>query len=219
MYNKPLRIRVLGSINADILGYAQGTSLFVVKDSYLDDKLSEGTLAHELTHIQDGRQLKGGKIPSFISEGRALTNGHNYRISLGQKDSNYDLQMARSAMKFTAADADEILDEFHGRGWKMEAMGTFLVEYMRTRWGGAGVPDVHPRLASMIERISRGVDAEAAFAQEFGKPFSGLQASFEGFLDATAKDPAERLRGTIWRSVAVPSSQTFQQIDANRREF
>ena len=201
LYQSPLQIRVVDSIKSKILGYAQGKDLFVVADNYLDDELSEGTLAHELTHIQDARQLKGGKIPSFIAEGRALTNGHNYRISLGQKSNSYDRQMLRSAMKFTATDASTILEEFFSKGWDMEAMGTFLVEYMRTKWNGTGVANVHHRLSKMIERISTGLDAEAAFAQEFGKQFSVLQDSFEKYLDSTASEPVVRLQGTIWEPV------------------
>jgi hypothetical protein len=207
LYQSPLRIRVVSSMQSKILGYAQGKDVFVVRDNFLDDKLSEGTLAHELTHIQDARQLKGGKIPSFISEGRALTNGHNYRRSLGQQSSTYDYQMARSAMRFTGDDANEILEKFHDKGWDMEAMGVFLVEYMRTKWNGTGVANVHPRLSKMIERISTGIDAETAFAQEFGKPFSALQASFTKYLNQTQAEPAVRLQGTIWDSIKTKLSR------------
>lgn len=104
-------------------------------------------------------------------------------------------------MKFTANDANTILEEFFSTGWDMEAMGTFLVEYMRTKWNGTGVPNVHHRLSKMIERISTGVEAETAFAQEFGKQFSALQDSFEKYLDSTASEPAVRLQCTIWESV------------------
>lgn len=201
LFQNPLRVRVVSSIKSKILGYALGKDVFVVRDNYLDDELSEGTLAHELTHIQDARQLKGGKIPSFIAEGRALTNGHNYRMSLGQKDNKYDYQMASSALKYSSADADTILGEFYDTGWDMEAIGTFLVEYMRTKWHGTGIPNVHPQLSRMIEHISTGVDAEAAFAHQFGKPFSELQASFMKYLDDTKQDPAVRLQGTIWASL------------------
>lgn len=213
LYKNILKIRVVDSMKSKILGYAQGPNLFVVRDSYLDDELSEGTLAHELTHIQDGRQLRGGKLPSFLLEGRALTNGHNYRLSLGQKNNSYDFQMARSAMKFSSADAEEILGEFHSSGWNMEAMGTFLVEYMRTKWNGTGVPNIHQRLARMIERIAGGLDAEAAFAQEFGKPFSALLESFMKYLDNTKGEPAVRLQGTIWESLEPKQANTPDDDD------
>ena len=58
-----------------VLGYAQGANLMVMKDEYMDNPLSEGTLAHELTHIQDARQSKGNRLPSYMLEGRALTIG------------------------------------------------------------------------------------------------------------------------------------------------
>lgn len=213
LFKNTLRIRVVDSIKSKILGYAQGQNLFVVRDSYLDDELSEGTLAHELTHIQDARQLKGGKMPSFISEGRALTNGHNYRISLGQKNSDYDFQMAKSAMNFSSADAEEVLSEFFSTGWKMEAMGVFLVEYMRTKWNGAGVPDIHPKLSKVIERVSTGIEAEAAFAQEFNKPFTALQQSFMKYLDDTKGEPSQRLQGTIWNSIQQDSPKESSDED------
>lgn len=198
LWSTPLQVRVVRSIRSGVLGYAQPPNVFVVEDDYLDNPLSEGTLAHELTHVQDGRQLRGAKLPSFVLEGRALTNGHEYRMALGQDENDYDRQMAESAAGFTSADADAILDEFYDVGWKMQAMGTFLVEYMRTTWNGRGVPDIHPRLSRMIETMAGGVDVEAAFETEFGVPATALLESFGEFLDRTQNDPAGRLQGMMW---------------------
>lgn len=197
---RPLQFRLVQ--NLKVLGYAQGPNLMVVKDAYLDDPLSEGTLAHELTHIQDFRQLQGVPLPSFLLEGRALTNGHAYRMSLGQEPNRYDRQMAGSAVRFTAAQADLLLDDDRGRGWDNQAIGTVLVEFMRTRWNG-GVPDLHPKLARMIEMMAQGVELEAAFQKVFGTSVLALGDAFDKFLTATQGDPAARLQGTMWQGLEL----------------
>jgi hypothetical protein len=217
LWSTPLRFRVVDSNKTKILGVAIGANLFVIKDSYLDDELSDGTMAHELTHIQDKRQAKKGIIPSFLLEGRALTNGHSYRISLGQADNKYDCSMAKSATTFTSADAEELLDDTEGVGWNNQAMGTFLVEYMRTKWNGNGVRNVHPRLSKMIERIGTGVNCEAAFEQEFGSPYSALLKSFMKYLDDTQHNPMTRLQGTMWESVAT-TLQPKETVDEDADE-
>ena len=198
LWAAPLEVRVVESIASGALGYAQGQNLFVVAYEYLDDPLSEGTLAHELSHIQDARQLRGATLPSFLLEGRALTNGHGYRMWLGQEQTSYDERMAESAAGFTAADAESILDKVRDAGWNMQAMGTLLVEYMRVRWNGGGVPDIHPRLSRMIEIMAGGIDVEAAFQREFGTPATALLEEFQRFLNETQEDPYERLRGMMW---------------------
>lgn len=202
LFKAPLRIRVLSEIRNGVLGFARGPNLFVVQDDYLDNELSEGTLAHELTHIQDNRQLCGGKLPSFMLEGRALTNGHSYRVSIGQKDNQYDTKMATSAVQFTSANAEEILSKTQDVGWDMQAMGTFLVEYMRTRWKG-GVADIHPKLSQMIGKIAGGADFETAFAKQFGTPFKDLVKEFMEYLDKTSKTPEVRLEKTMWQNLAA----------------
>jgi hypothetical protein len=201
LFKPALKIRLVGAMKSKLLGYAQGPGLFVVQDDYLDDALSEGTLAHELTHIQDSRQLRGSKLPSFLLEGRALTNGHNYRVSIGQAENKYDRAMAASVMRFTSKDAAEILNEFQDSGWEMQAMGTFLVEYMRTKWNG-GVANIHPKLSRMIERMAGGVELEKAFEQEFGASCEDLLQSFMSYLDKTGADPKTRLEHTIWQNVS-----------------
>lgn len=205
LWAKPLQFRLLGG-PLKVLGYAQGPNLMVMKDDYLDDPLSEGTLAHELTHIQDSRQLRGSKLPSFMLEGRALTIGHAYRMSLGQEKNDYDRRMAGSAVRFTADDAEKFLSEFRGKGWNNQAVGTVLVEYMRTKWNGAGIPDIQSRLARMIETMAGGDGFEAAFQKEFGTTFAALRKSFMKHLNDTKDDPQARLQGTIWQSTSPPDS-------------
>jgi hypothetical protein len=197
---RPLQFRLLdGSMRG--LGYAEGRDLMVMRDEYMDRPLSEGTLAHELTHIQDARQLAGRRLPSFIAEGRALAIGHAYRIALGQEKGDYDRRMAASAASFTAGDAGRLLRDYAGAGWDNQAIGTALVEYMRTRWNGAGLPDANARLSRMVERMGEGDGFDSAFKKEFGVPFGELRQAYMRFLDATRGDPRARLDGTIWENV------------------
>jgi hypothetical protein len=197
----PLQFRLLGG-SLKVLGYAKGPNLMVMKDEYLDQPLSEGTLAHELTHIQDLRQLRGQKLPSFMLEGRALTVGHAYRMYLGQEQNSYDHRMAASAARFTASEAETLLNNYRGQGWNNQAIGTVLVEYMRTKWNGNGVPNIHPRLSRMIEIMGRGAEFEAAFQKEFGTSAVALGEAFLKHLSDTQDDPRARLQDTIWQSTS-----------------
>jgi hypothetical protein len=199
---QPLKFAVLGDPALKVLGYAQGPNLMVMKDAYMDNPLSEGTLAHELAHIQDFRQLRGKRMPSFMFEGRALTLGQAYRVHIGQPLGDYDRQMARSAVGFTPEGALALLENYQGRGWDNQAIGTVVVEYLRTRWKG-GIADITPRLSRMIERIAAGREFDLAFQDEFGESAEKFADAFLGFLRATQNNPRERLAGTMWQSVDV----------------
>ena len=210
LWAKPLQFRLLGGA-LNVLGYAQGPNLMVMRDDYLDKPLSEGTLAHELTHIQDLRQLQGKKLPSYLLEGRALTIGNAYRMSVGQEPGDYDRQMAGSAIRFTASQAIELLDDYQGRGWNNQAIGTLVVEYMRTAWKGSGVPNIHPRLSRMIERVATGEELETAFQNEFGETAAAFVDAFANYLRATQNDPSKRLQNTMWHSIRPAQSASSSQ--------
>ena len=200
----PLQFRLLAG-NLKVLGYAKGPNLMVMRDSYMDEPLSEGTLAHELVHIQDLRQLQGKRFPSFMLEGRALTLGNAYRMSLGQPPNSYDQQMAGSAVRFTASQAEELLNEYRGQGWNNQAIGTVLVEFMRTKWNG-GVPNIQPRLSRVVEGMAKGDEFEAAFQKEFAASAQSVGEAFAAHLNATQGNAPARLQGTIWQSVSLTSS-------------
>ena len=201
----PLQFALVGDSAIKVLGYAKGPNLMVMKDSYLDQPLSEGTLAHELTHIQDFRQLRGKRLPSFMFEGRALTIGQAYRVHIGQPLGDYDRQMARSAVGFTADQAMELLDNYGGQGWNNQAIGTVVVEYMRAGWNG-GIADINPRLSRVIERMAAGREFEQAFQDEFGVAAEAFAENFAAFLRATQGDAKQRLRGTMWQSISLDAA-------------
>lgn len=206
---RPLQFALVGDDAINVLGYAKGPNLMVMKDSYLDKPLSEGTLAHELAHIQDFRQLRGKRMPSFMFEGRALTIGHAYRMHVGQPPGDYDRQMARSAAGFTAEQAMELLDNYGAHGWNNQAIGTVVVEFIRTRWKG-GIADVTPRLSRMIERIATGREFEQAFQDEFGASAEAFAEAFAEFLRTTQNDPQRRLQGTMWQAVGTGATAAPQ---------
>lgn len=210
---RPLQFALVGNEATNLLGYAQGPNMMVMKDSYLDQPLSEGTLAHELGHIQDFRQLRGKRLPSFLLEGRALVIGQAYRLHIGQSPGDYDRKMAHSAVTFTAERAMELLDNYGGHGWDNQAIGTVVVEYMRTRWKG-GIPDVIPRLSRVIERVATGRAFEQAFEDEFGTPAEAFAEAFAAHLRATQGDAKARLQGTMWQSVGTGTAGTPQSHDA-----
>ena len=199
---KPLEFALVGKDAIKVLGYAKGPNLMVMKDSYMDDPLSDGTLAHELAHIQDLRQLQGKRLPSFMLEGRALTIGQAYRLSVGQKPGDYDRQMARSAVAFTPEQAMQLLDNYSAHGWDNQAIGTVVVEYMRVKWKG-GIADVNPRLSRVIERMAAGSEFEKAFQDEFGESAEAFADAFASFLRATQGNAQQRLQGTMWQSVGM----------------
>ncbi len=204
---KPLQFALVGDGAIKVLGYAKGQNLMVMKDSYMENPLSEGTLAHELTHIQDFRQLRGKRMPSFMFEGRALTIGQAYRVHLGQAPGDYDRQMARSAVGFTAEQAMALLDNYNAHGWDNQAIGTVVVEYMRAQWKG-GVADINPRLSRMIERIAGGREFDQAFQDEFGIGAEAFAEAFAAHLRSTQGDPKRRLAGTMWQSVSFDAASS-----------
>lgn len=206
---QPLKFSVLGDPALKVLGYAQGPNLMVMKDAYMDNPLSEGTLAHELTHIQDFRQLRGKRMPSFMFEGRALTIGQAYRLHIGQAVGDYDRQMARSVVSFTPERAMQLLENYAGRGWDNQAIGTVVVEYLRVHWKG-GINDISAKLSSMIERIAAGREFELAFQDEFGESAEKFADTFMSFLRATQNNPKQRLQGTMWQSVSIDSPPASQ---------
>jgi len=211
---KPLTLRLI-SVNrmktehAGLLGFARGRDLFVVSAAVLDDPFANGTLAHELAHIQAKRAL--GKVseehlvPRYFIEGHGNIMGRAYRDYLGVAKHNYDAAKARQILKFTGEEARTILTDnsYGGRGTKemdkMEAMGIFFVEYLRVRLHGGGVPDAVERMGRVFELVGRGETYQSAFQQQFGASVDRVVTEIVNFIRRTQSNPAERLRGTRYQ--------------------
>lgn len=207
----PLTLRLISvdrmkAEHAGVLGYAHGRDLFVVSTSVLDDPFANGTLAHELAHIQAKRAL--GKlsekhlVPRYFIEGHGNILGRAYRDHLRITKHDYDARKARQIMKFTADEARTILtDDSYGttdrkEEDKMESMGIFFVEYMRVRHRRTGIPDVVPRMARVFELVGSGKSYESAFKEQFGASVEGVVSDIVAFMRRPASAPGERLKGT-----------------------
>ncbi|WP_304186509.1 hypothetical protein [Phenylobacterium aquaticum] len=197
-------LRVVVADTPGLLGVAIDNSFKVGLD-YLrsDPDLSQGTLAHELTHIQDRREARPAGVPGFIAEGRGLTDGFMYRRSLGQPPQPYDRALARAILGYTAQDAAEVTgDTAPGdladpeANRRLEFVGAWFVEYLRSGYGGQGFADVQPRLARMITGLHQGSGFEAAFVAAFGVDYRSVRAAFIRHAETTSG--ADRLKATIW---------------------
>jgi len=72
--------------------------------------------------------------------------GRAYRQKLGQGPDGYDRGVRNAILKFTVRDAEEVLSEVPGKPAKatrakMEFMGCFFVDFLRTQ---CGLPDIQP---------------------------------------------------------------------------
>lgn len=194
---RPIEVRLTARPN--VLGTATDNVITIGLDYLREDPaLAQGTLAHELCHIQDRRQAHPARVPGFIAEGRGLTNGFLYRKHLGSPPQPYDRALARAIAGFTPREVAAVMDNLQpgvprdpDDMLRFEFVGAWFVEYLRT----TRYPDVQPRLARVITRLHAGEAFETAFAREF----AGYRKTAEAFIrHAETVKGAERLRGTIW---------------------
>jgi hypothetical protein len=202
--------------HAGLLGFAKGRDLFVVSTAVLDDPFANGTLAHELAHIQANRALGKfyGKqaVPRYFVEGHGNILGRAYRDQIRVENHDYDARKARQIMKITTDEARTILtDNSYGATDKremdkMEAMGIFFVEHMRVRHHRTGLPDMVPRMGRVFELVGHGRTYESAFKDQFGSSVDEVVSEIVEFFKITALTPAERLKGTRYEEWAGPAS-------------
>jgi hypothetical protein len=203
----PLQVHVKIDMKAGLLG-SSTRDVFTIGLSYLDNPLSLGTLAHELTHCQDDRQLAKRHIPHYLMEGRALLVGRAYREKVGQGPGAYDRNMKKRVVEFTADDAREVLAELPGEKEpepgpllaRLEFMGCFFMEFMRTRLRG-GLSDIQPRTARVVEDVGQGLSYEDAFRKEVGVSLAEARKAFVADVAGTEGHPKARLKGTIWQDL------------------
>lgn len=200
----PLNVKVidrpgfLGAAGPGYFKFALGSRVLLEQP-----QLVRGTIAHELCHVQDRLQVGDGTQPGFISEGRGLTNGFAYRKSLGFAPQPYDRAMARSISGYSPADVREVVSRL-ARGnlpdpnanRRLEFIGAWFVEYLRTTHDGHGYADVQPRLARIITALYGGRSFADAFAGVFSTPFPTVQAAFVKF--AADNRSADRLKRMMW---------------------
>jgi hypothetical protein len=203
----PFRVHVKTEMKKGTLGFSY-KDVFTIGLAFLDDPLAQGTLAHELTHCQDDRQLGKARIPHYLMEGRALLDGRAYREKLGQGANAYDRSMKKRIVGFTAADAHEVLAEKPGQKEpepgpllsRMEFMGCFFMEFLRTGMNG-GWPDILSRTARIVEDVGQGMEYGEAFKTEIGVSLDEAEKVFASFITKTQGRPQVRLKGTIWEDL------------------
>lgn len=212
--NNPLTLRVISiesmrTRHRGVLAFAMaGGNLLVVSTAVLRDSFANGTLAHELGHIQAYRALgefsKKGSVPHYFLEGHGLSMGRSYRDHLRVANHRYDISMAKAFAKLSGNEAKIILttDENYykkdgkkdpKKNFRMEAMGVFFVEYLRVR---SGIPDAIYRMGRVFELVGRGRTYESAFKQTYGVSVNQVISEITAFMARTQSDPAERLRKT-----------------------
>ena len=190
-----------------LLGVAIGHDLFRINDTNLANPLSEGTMAHELTHSQDGRELgvRGtDKVPHYFLEGRAISMGKSYRQLKGVPlDMPYDKQQVQALTGLTVEEAHRILtvdvyepESQMADSFKMEATGTLFIQWEIKRTG-----PIQERAARMIAKVGAGATFEDAFRSELLVSLPSAIQGFEEFLRATAGRPEERFRDTCFAGV------------------
>ena len=208
-----LSVERMKTEHAGLLGFARGRDLFVVSERVLDDPFANGTLAHELAHIQARRALgtptEAPRIPRYFLEGHGNFLGRSYRDHLGISKRDYDASMARAIASFTPKETRAILtdDDWAGKDPKrigrMEAAGIFFVEYLRVRHRG-GVPDVLRRMGHVFGDVGRGTTFEHAFEHQFQASVDRVVADVVALVEHTASHPEARLRGTRYGSFLAP---------------
>ncbi len=219
----PLTLRLLSvdrmkSEHPGVIGFAKGRDLFVVSLSILSDPFANGTLAHELAHIQAKRAL--GKrseqrlVPRYFLEGHGNRMGLAYRDQLRVANHDYDARKARQIAKLTANETKIILtDDSYGSGDKkkddiMESMGIFFVEYLRLRHQGKGEADILPRMGRVFEAVGSGQSYQNAFREQFKASVDEIVADIVAFMARTESLPKERLKGTRYEEFLKLSSSS-----------
>ena len=208
LLDPPLTVRVLDEVPEGLLGRATAPRTFLIQLAYARTPTSAATIAHELTHLQDFRQLKKKKLAQYWLEGRANSNAFAYRahLVLGQNP-DWKGRLARWTSDDARAVFAETVTSADHRA-QVEELGTLWIEHLRRRF-----PDTHPRSAKLISAIAAGATLEAAYASAFGEPLEKARAEFLAYVDATQSDPDARVAGT-WMQWSSTAGRTARESRA-----
>jgi hypothetical protein len=211
-------------------GVTTGENLFEMGRTYVDDPNADLTLAHELTHVQDERQMNNRALPMYMMEARATYLAYLYTIRIGshfqgtaRAYANAIMQCNRnSAMTALKVPQDNVTRESHSGGapeasnfanggnpdlFAISAIGRFYMEWLRVKFRGRGYPDTLQRASTMMEWVGRGKTFPQAFQIAFGVAMEQAQAEFFAYLDQTQAAPQERIKGTIWQEDLAPPTR------------
>lgn len=183
---------------------------FVVPESALaaPEDLDD-TLAHELTHLLQGRWAPNDALqPWYFIEGQAINLGAQFaRSRYGRAVSFVNGWIANATgadatTTFTRYGVEDKTDNLSEVGHD-QSMSGFFVEYLRVVHpradGTKGYPDALSRLFGTLQVTSGGATLSAAFLRTWdGLTLSAAKQAFVDWLNATDADRAGRLAGTVW---------------------
>jgi hypothetical protein len=217
---KPVRLVVLdssayavateapGTFGVSFSAYGGASDVMVIPEgALLNPEEMDDTLAHELTHIIQGRVAPDDEqVPWWATEGLAVHEGarfgkQEHGVPSGYVRGTLDWADGSDARETFARYGLEDLTTNLGEVGHDQGVSGFYVEWLRARG-----PDEQPlgnahRMLLEAMRVTvdgDGQEFEAAFRATFGLEQSVAAAAFEAFLDATEGDLAERYRGTVF---------------------
>jgi hypothetical protein len=207
--SKPFTIKVVSSETLKtkypgVDGLTIGADEFIIGEHYFESPEANATLAHELTHLQDWRV--GGLYPTVLSEARARTSASAYlkktQTAGGKSRTGKSFyakltpEVARQALDFEAKEPPPGYDV-------VGKTGVCFYEYLRLHGEGHGIADLTEKMTRVAEiRGQKHEHLAPAWEEVFGTPLRKEINHFISFLEKTANDPAERVKGTMWESDA-----------------
>jgi hypothetical protein len=212
-----LRVRMLGGkhqgvrASADQNGNRFTMNLFIL----LRDRSGPQTLAHELAHTQAFRVLgrRVQSVPNYFIEGHGLMLDRLYadHLRLSSPKDWIGVVSIQAFMTMSPKTAEIIFtDRNYGDKQKdpknhfdINSMGVYLVEYMRTRVNGKGIPDTVPKMGRVFEQVGRGKTYEQAFKDVYGVSVNQVASQIVELFKCTESNPAERFKGTRFEADAM----------------
>jgi len=160
-------------------------------------RADDNVIAHELAHIWEV-QNGGYTLPVYADEGRACEIGDTYNEVNGEP--NVWLAPTRKFLaKLDEPTARQRLQAGNQATLPTEYTGQLWVEFLRTRYNDAGIPDVLARLGQASIATQNGMRWRAAFETSVGITLYDAREAFFAYIAATTGDAAERFRGTRWQ--------------------
>jgi hypothetical protein len=182
---------------------------FIIRADLVNDPSGPITCAHELGHMQAFRVLgekRAGKhlVPLYFIEGHGLIMNRLYADHLRISSPKDWTKNVGTVMSLSPEEASVILtDDSYSNNeknpdktFKMESLGVYFVEYMRTRYQGKGIPDMVPKMGRVFELVARGKTYEQAFKQVYGVSVNQAVSEIVDLFKRTQANPAERCKGT-----------------------
>lgn len=170
------------------------------------------TIAHELGHVQMHRALgkspQAGTIPHYFLEGHGLMMNMLYGESLHRDQKSISSREAKVIMALAPEELQTYLTDgaYYQKGtpkeqadrtFKMECIGVYFVEHLRTR---KHIPDAIPRIGQLFEALGRGQTYDQAFAHVYGFSVKRAASELVAEFKRTQSHPADRLKGTRYES-------------------